>query len=147
MSCFGSPAERSWLVHVLATERVAGAVARPVLAFGVYLAQPEAEKPAKAVLTLLNFPFLCLQNSWLQQLHELDKQGSVCAKFSLIRPCLSIFWLCWVFFLFWEGATLGKLQPAIKERYFSETFCRGSLSQRWQGDAWGQTHSSDPKRF
>lgn len=65
-----------WL-GLLSWERLAVAVK-------VYLTQPEAEKLDEAVLSLLGFfPFFCLQNSWLQQLHELDKQGSVCAKFSL----------------------------------------------------------------
>jgi len=48
----------------------------------VYLTQPKAEKLDEAVVGLLAFSFVCLQNSWLQQLHELDKQGSVCSKFS-----------------------------------------------------------------
>lgn len=55
-----------------------------VLRWGVFL--HKAEKLGEAVLGSLavfsSFPFLYLQNSWLQWFDELDKQGSVCAKFS-----------------------------------------------------------------
>lgn len=110
------------------------------------LGQPQADKLGEEVLLLRVFPCLCLQNPWLWQLRELDKQGYACAKFSFSQ-CFSWFFDFPGYFFPLEGITIGKLRRVIKEAYFSEPFCccvfrmeavTASRGRRCQGAGWRQ---------